>query len=128
MLSRRFETGKRVRRGRLAKLLKSQGQSRELATEKTNPCHEAERRRVRERYISMPIFRISVVNHSFSACDEHELPSLADATRQGIKAALEIGTDEVTNGKAYFGAEVRVEDGEENLRRFVVSVGMSPIQ
>jgi hypothetical protein len=76
----------------------------------------------------MPTFRITVTNQTFQASNDHDLPSLADTTRQGIKAALEIGTDEVTNGKSFFGAEVHVEEGEESLGRFVVSVGMSPIQ
>lgn len=76
----------------------------------------------------MPTFRITVTNQTFQASNDHDLPSLADATRQGIKAALEIGTDEVTNGKSFFGAEVHVEEGEKSLGRFVVSVGMSPIQ
>lgn len=76
----------------------------------------------------MPTFRITVTNQTFSASDDHELASLADATRQGIKAALDIGTDEVANGKPFFGAEVHVEEGDETLGKFVVSVGMSPIQ
>lgn len=76
----------------------------------------------------MPTFRISVINQTFRASNEHELPSFDEATRQGIKAALEIGTDEVTNGKSFFGAEVHVEEGEETRGKFVVSVGMSPIQ
>lgn len=78
--------------------------------------------------MAMPTFRISVINQTFRASNDHELPSLADATKQGIKAALEIGVHEVTDGKSFFGAEVHVEDGEESLGKFVVSVGMSPIQ
>lgn len=76
----------------------------------------------------MPTFRITVINHTFRASNDHELPSLAEATKQGIKAALEIGTDEVANGKSFFGAEVHVKEDEESLGKFVVSVGMSPIQ
>ena len=76
----------------------------------------------------MPIYRISVVNRTFSACDDHEMPSADAAGRQGIKAALAIGAEEVGNGEPFFGAEIRVEDGGETVRRFVVSVGASELQ
>ena len=76
----------------------------------------------------MPTFRISVVNQTFRASNDHELASFDEARKQGIKAALAIGADEVANGEPYFGAEVLVEDGDETLGRFVVSVGASPLQ
>lgn len=76
----------------------------------------------------MPTFRITVINQHFRACDDHDLESLAAATREGVRAALQIGTDEVANGKPFFGAEVRVAEGETICGKFVVSVGMSPIQ
>ena len=76
----------------------------------------------------MPTFRISVVNQTFRATNDHELASFDDARMHGIRAALAIGTDEVTNGKPYFGAEVIVENGRKLLGRFVVSVGASSIQ
>ncbi|HEX5258696.1 MAG TPA: hypothetical protein VFW35_07935 [Sphingomicrobium sp.] len=76
----------------------------------------------------MPTFRITVINQTFSACDEHELPSFEAARMQGIKAALEIGSDEVANGNPFFAAEVLVADGDETLGRFVVSIGASSIQ
>lgn len=76
----------------------------------------------------MPTFRITVVNQTFTACDDHELPSFDAARVQGIKAALDIGSDEVAKGNPFFAAEVRVADGDETLGRFVVSVGASSIQ
>ena len=76
----------------------------------------------------MPTFRVSVINQTFTACNDHDLPSLDDARKQGVKAALAIGGDEVVNGKSFFGAEVRVEDGDETLGRFLVSVGWSELQ
>ena len=48
--------------------------------------------------------------------------------KQGIKAALAMGTDEVNAGKPFFGAEITIEDGAEMLSRFVVSVGASPLK
>jgi hypothetical protein len=76
----------------------------------------------------MPKYRITVTNHTFRASDEHDLPSFDAARVQGIKAALDIGTDEVANGNPFFAAEVLVEDGDKVLGRFVVSAGASSIQ
>lgn len=76
----------------------------------------------------MPTFRITVINQTFRACDNHDLPTVEAARKQGLKGALAIGADEVANGKQFFGAEVRVEDGGEVVDRFVVSIGSSPLQ
>ena len=76
----------------------------------------------------MPTYRVSVINHTFTASNDHELPSLEDARTQGIRAALAIGLDEVANGTSFFGAEVRIEDEGHTLARFVVSVGASQLQ
>lgn len=76
----------------------------------------------------MPTFRISVVNQTFRATNDHELASFDHARQHGIRAALAIGTEEVSNGEPYFGAEVIVEDGDKMLGRFVVSVGATSIQ
>jgi hypothetical protein len=76
----------------------------------------------------VPTFRISVLNETFSACDEHELITAAHARNEAIKGALAIGSDEVAKGKQFFGAEVKIEQGEELIGRFVVSVGASPIE
>ncbi|HEU4809230.1 MAG TPA: hypothetical protein VFS69_01095 [Sphingomicrobium sp.] len=76
----------------------------------------------------MPTYRVSVINQTFRACNEHDVQSLDDAREQGIKSALEIGAGEVARGKSFFGAEVRVEKGGELLGRYVVSAGFSPLQ
>ena len=76
----------------------------------------------------MATFRITVINQDFRASEDYDLPSIDDARRQGIKAALAMGTDEVHGGKSFFGAEVRVEDGEGKVTRSVVSIGASPLQ
>ncbi len=76
----------------------------------------------------MPSYRIRVINHSFSACDDHEMPSPEAAGEQGIRAALAIGVEEVAGGKPFFGAEVRIEDGQGTVARYVVSIGASPLQ
>ncbi len=76
----------------------------------------------------MPPFRIIVINESTSAADDHDLSSAEQAQREAIKAALQIGTDEIMNGKPFFGAEAKVEHDGEVLKRFVVSIGVSPLQ
>jgi hypothetical protein len=76
----------------------------------------------------VPLFRITVTNRTFTACDDHDLPSFDAARMQGIKAALDIGSDEVASGNPFFAAEVMVAEGDETLGRFVVSVGASSIQ
>jgi hypothetical protein len=76
----------------------------------------------------VPNYRITVINQTFRACDDHELPSFDAARQQGIKAALEIGSDEVANGNPFFAAEVLVADGADTLGRFIVSIGASSIQ
>jgi hypothetical protein len=76
----------------------------------------------------MPTFHISVINSNFGASNNHELPTAEAARRLGVKGALGIGADEIGNGKEFFGAEVRIEEGEETVARYVVSVGASPLQ
>ncbi|MCH8614899.1 hypothetical protein LZ016_02105 [Sphingomonas sp. SM33] len=76
----------------------------------------------------MPTFRVTVVNSEFSAWEEHDLPSLDAAKKQGRKAALAMGSDEVRRGKAFFGAEILVEADGDLASRSVVSIGTSPLQ
>lgn len=76
----------------------------------------------------MPSFRITVTNENFHASNNIDLPSLEAARRNGIKSALEIGTDEILDGKAFFGAEIKVENGGKVLGRFIVSIGASALK
>jgi len=78
--------------------------------------------------VCVPTYRITVTNQTFRASDDHDLPSFDAARVQGIKAALEIGSDEVAKGNPFFAAEVLVEDGDAASGRFVVSIGASSIQ
>ena len=77
----------------------------------------------------MPTFRVTVINADFRASEDlRPAVSRCRTRKQGIKAALAMGMDEVHRGKPFFGAEVRVEDGEETVSRAVVSIGASPLQ
>ena len=69
-----------------------------------------------------------MVDQTFRASSDHELSSFDDARNCGIRAALAIGIEEVSNGAPYFGAEVIVEDRNKMLGRFLVSVGASSLQ
>ena len=76
----------------------------------------------------MPPFRISVINQHFVSSDEHQLSTAEEAEREAIKAALQIGADEIMNGRPFFGAETKVEHAGEVVKRYVVSIGVSPLQ
>jgi hypothetical protein len=76
----------------------------------------------------MATFSITIVNQSFRASSNYELDSVGDANREAIKGALQIGVDEVSNGKPFFAAEVKIEQHEDVVSRFVVSIGASPLQ
>lgn len=75
----------------------------------------------------MPTFQISIVNETFASSNDHEMHSLDDASAEALKAALQIGSDEVAGGKQFFAAEVKVETSNELVGRFVVSIGASPL-
>lgn len=76
----------------------------------------------------MPTYTISVVNETFSSSNQHEESSVDVAAAQAVKAALEIGVEEVTSGKSFFAAEVKVGTATETVGRFVVSMGVSRLQ
>ena len=77
----------------------------------------------------MPTFRIHVRNADFTATDEHEYDDFGAAKFEAAKGALYIGADEVASGKSsFFGAEITIESDGQKPERFVVSVGLSPIQ
>lgn len=75
----------------------------------------------------MPTYTIRVINSEFTADDEHDLGDLSTAKMQALKGALEIASEEVLKGLPFFGAEVRVERGGDQVARFLVSVGTSPL-
>ena len=76
----------------------------------------------------MPVFTIRIVNEHFAQSNNHEVHSLDRASSQALRGALEIGVDEVVNGKSFFAAEIRVETANEVVGRFMVSIGASPLQ
>lgn len=75
----------------------------------------------------MPPFRVSILNENFTASYDYELSLAEDARREAMKAALQIGIDEIMNGKSLFGAEAKVERGDKLVERFIVSIGVAPL-
>jgi hypothetical protein len=75
----------------------------------------------------MATFRISVINEDFSSTNEHDTDSADDAKAEALKAALQMGADEVIGGKQFFAAVVKVETADRTIERFVVSIGASPL-
>ena len=75
----------------------------------------------------MPTYLISVVNEEFAVENEEEHPDADAAVEQAIKGALAVGPEAIIAGKAFFGAEVVVSDGNRG-QRFIVAVGATPIQ
>ena len=78
--------------------------------------------------IEMPIVRIHIINSEFAVCEDVDVSSPEMAREQALKGALEIATEEVRNGKPFFGAEVRIESADDTLDRLMVAVGVSSLQ
>ena len=76
----------------------------------------------------MAKFQIHVVNSDFTTHNEIDADAIGDAVSLALRAALEIGTEDVCKGVPFFGAEVRVQIDGETKERFLVSMGHSTLQ
>lgn len=76
----------------------------------------------------METFRIHIVNQHFSDSEEVALPDIEAARKQGLKGALQIGAEEISNGSSFFGAEIRLESDGKVHERFMVAIGSSGLQ
>jgi hypothetical protein len=76
----------------------------------------------------MAIFQITVVNQTFEAHNQHDLPTEEDARAEAIRGALEIGLDEIGVASPLFAAEVKIASDGEQIARYVVSMGVSPLR
>jgi hypothetical protein len=74
------------------------------------------------------MYRIHVTNGDFRVNNDRNLPNSRAALKEGTKGALQIGSDEVTGGKSFFGAEITVALDGEILERRMVAVGATPLQ
>ena len=76
----------------------------------------------------MPTFRIRIINRDFeSHCDANAHDPRA-ARSEALRSALSIGSDEVCEGKSFFGAEVVIENGGETVERLVIAIGASTLR
>lgn len=76
----------------------------------------------------MPAFSITIVNEHFSQSGEQEAADNIDIWKRAIASAIAIAADQVSHGNPYFGAEVIVADGSEQIGRYLVSVGATPLK
>ena len=76
----------------------------------------------------MPNYRLSIINEHFSQEGEHEATDVVAAWQKAISAAIEIAADQVSHGNPFFGAEVKLEEGNKQIGRYVVSVGATPLK
>lgn len=76
----------------------------------------------------MPQFVIRIVNETFAESAETELPHLDAAQAYAIKAAIDIGAEEVLRGESVFLADASVELDGEVLREMRVSVAASVLR
>lgn len=76
----------------------------------------------------MPTFSITVVNQDFESSNQRDLPTIESASSEAIKGALEIGMAEVGADKPFFAAEVKLAADGEQIGRYVVSIGVSPLR
>ena len=76
----------------------------------------------------METYQVRVVNSDFESSNHVEAANFGEARRHALRAVLDIGADEVCNGKTFFGAEVIVERDGEVEERFLVGIGQSPLK
>jgi hypothetical protein len=76
----------------------------------------------------MPTFRIRITNKDFECCGDANAHSPEAARSEALRAALQIGSDEICGGKSFFGAEVTIENEKEPAERLVIAIGASPLR
>jgi hypothetical protein len=76
----------------------------------------------------MPRFQITVHNEDFTSSEEQECATPDEALKQALTSAIAIASEHVASGKPFFGAEVRLEDGNKEVVRYVVAIGASRLK
>lgn len=77
---------------------------------------------------SMPNYTVTIVNEHFSQSGEQESRDNVEAWKSAISSAITIAADQVSHGNPFFGAEVTVAQGKEQIGRYLVSVGATPLK
>ncbi len=73
----------------------------------------------------MPTYSVTIVNGHFSQTGERDN---IEAWKAAISSAIAIDADQVSNGNPFFAAEVTVTQGKEQIGRYLVSVGATPLK
>jgi hypothetical protein len=76
----------------------------------------------------MRTYRVSIINEHFASTEDQKAPDVTKAWQMAIGSAIAIAADQVSHGNPFFGAEVILEEGNERIGRYVVSVGASPLK
>jgi hypothetical protein len=76
----------------------------------------------------MPTYRVTIINEHFSQEGEQESPNAVEAWKKALASTIEIAADQVAHGNPFFGAEVKIEEGNKLVGRYVVSVGATPLK
>jgi hypothetical protein len=79
------------------------------------------------RWSRVPSYKIIIENEEFTSSDDYECADDLAARKHAIGAVMAIASDQVAGGKAFFGAHVRIADGDDEMR-FVVSAGASALK
>jgi len=76
----------------------------------------------------MPASRIRITNKDFESSCEANASGPDDVRAEALRAALQIGSDEVCAGKPFFGAEITIEREQQIVERLVIAIGASPLR
>jgi hypothetical protein len=76
----------------------------------------------------MPNYTVTIVNEHFSQRGNQEARDNIEIWKVAISSAITIAADQVSHGNPFFGAEVTVAQGKEQIGRYLVSVGATPLK
>ena len=76
----------------------------------------------------MASYTVTIVNEHFSQTGEEEAPDNIEIWKRAIASAISIAADQVSHGSPFFGAEVTIAQGDEQIGRYLVSVGATPLK
>lgn len=76
----------------------------------------------------MPSYTVTIVNEHFSQSGKQESSDNVEAWKSAIASAITIAADQVSHGSPFFGAEVTIAQGKQQIGRYLVSVGATPLK
>jgi hypothetical protein len=76
----------------------------------------------------MPSYTVTIVNEHFSQTGEQQASDNVGAWKAAISSAITIAAEQVSHGNPFFGAEVTVAQGKQQIGRYLVSVGATPLK